>query len=92
MIKGKTSTGFEYEVNENIRKDYRFVTALATLHSKNEAKAIDAYSTVVSLLLGENGEEDLCQHVMDEDGIVNFTRLGEEVAEILQLLPNDLKN
>ena len=92
MIKGKTSTGFEYEVNENIRKDYRFVTALAKLHSKNEAKAIDAYSTVVSLLLGENGEEDLCQHVMDEDGIVNFTRLGEEVAEILQLLPNDLKN
>lgn len=83
MIKGKTSTGFAYEVNEKITTDWRFTKAIASSAAKDDSAKIAGYINMITLLLGDDGEEKLCQHCMEEDGTIPTERISEEVLEII---------
>lgn len=83
MIKGKTSTGFEYEVNEKILNDWRFTKAIAASAAKDDARKVAGYTGLVTLLLGEDGEEALCTHCTQEDGTIPTEKISNEVLEIL---------
>lgn len=91
MVKGKTSTGFEYEINERITTDWRFIKAIAGSSSKDDAKKLAAYADLATLLLGEDGEERLSRHCMEEDGIIPSDRISSEIAEILNSIVENQK-
>lgn len=91
MITGKTSTGFEYEVNEKIVNDWRFVKAVATSAAKDDTAKIAGYMNLVSLLLGDDGEDRLCEHCRQDDGIVPTERIGREVLEIMTAIGEQQK-
>lgn len=88
MVKGITSTGFEYEVNENIKEDWRLVKAIAMAEGDDEGEQVRGYASLVSLILGNDGEKRLCSHV-EKEGIVNLKDINSELKEILSSLRKD---
>lgn len=82
MIKGKTRSGFEFSVNEEIAEDWRVAKALAATQSKKNEEQISGAVKLVQMILGDQ-EEDLMQSVMDESGIVKVQDIFDNVSDIL---------
>lgn len=84
MLKGTTTSGFEFEIPFKRTQNYELVEAIA----EEESNPL-VIPKIVNLLLGEQAK-DLKEHLRDEDGIVDLTKMTEEVKEIFQTQP--LKN
>ena len=82
-MKGKTKSGFKFDANEKIRNDFRFVRAIAETNGKDEAQKMVGYTTMIRLLLGEDGVDSLCAHVAETDGTVPMDKIDAELADIL---------
>ena len=65
MVKGKTSTGFEFEIDEQKLDDMEFMDALAEV-DENPLK----FSKVMKMMLGEEQRQRLYDHLRNEDGRV----------------------
>lgn len=88
MKKGKTKSGFEFEVDENVVNDMRLVDAVAEVADGSNPLAI---SFVVKTILGD-AKEALYKHVAEEDGRVPVEKINDEVTEIINLLGSSGKN
>lgn len=82
MIKGRTTSGFEFEIDENAADNMELVDALA------EAADDDllAISTVGKLLLGKELRKKLYDHIRTEDGRVPTKAAVNEFMEIMGVL------
>lgn len=80
MIKGKTATGFEFELDEEVLDDYELLEALNKIDKGNGECAVD----MVDRLLGEQQKEKLKEHVRAENGRVSTKILMTEVGEIFK--------
>lgn len=83
MAKGKTKSGFKFEVNDRIAEDWRLTLALADMDSGDESRALSGATSVVRLLLGKQ-EKAFYEHIKEEDGTVPTVKVWEAVTEILQ--------
>lgn len=88
-IKGKTTSGFEFEINENIKKDYRFIRAYRKAHSNDEHEQIIGLDDLLTVTLGEDGAERLMNFLAEKDGTVPSDKVMEELAEIIKFAGND---
>lgn len=79
MIKGTTSTGFEFELDENRLNNYELIDALAETSGDNPLSV----AKVVNLLLGDQ-KKDLLNHCRAEDGTVPIARVMEEITDIFK--------
>lgn len=86
MIKGKTKSGFEFEIDEANVNDYRLLKLIAQAETNKMAIA-----DIVSRLFGEEQEERLLKHLEDENGRVNLELVDAEIAEIF-LKVREVKN
>lgn len=84
-----TSTGFECDVNSKTVKDYRFAKMMRNFLSEEETDQLKSMIDLVGFTLGEDGEERIMNHVMDDEGFVDSELVGKEVTEILTALQND---
>lgn len=83
MIEGKTKSGFNYKVDENVTKDYRFVRSLAKLQKGDNADKLIAFDTIGTMLLGD-GIDKLIQHVEKlNDGYAPIDKVAVEINEIV---------
>ena len=57
MIRGTTDSGYDFETNENIVKDFLFVKAYRMTNDKDPFKQIDGFTDMISMLLGDKEEE-----------------------------------
>lgn len=87
MIKGKTQTGFEYELNEKVLNNYELVENIAEIEENPLA-----ITTIVKQLLGKDGTERLKEHIRDENGIVTTDRMMKEIVDIFQNSGKETKN
>lgn len=87
MIKGKTSTGFEFEISEDVVNDYELVENLAELEDNPLM-----ISKVVNKILGKEQTEKLKNHVRDDKGIVPIDKMTKEIIEIFQISGEEIKN
>ncbi|NLY46800.1 MAG: hypothetical protein GX053_12565 [Tissierella sp.] len=78
MIKGKTKSGFEFEVPKKMLDNYELVENLSELESNPLL-----LTKIVVQILGKKQSEDLKDFLRDEDGIVPVTKMEKEVTEIL---------
>nr|DAQ66096.1 MAG TPA: hypothetical protein [Caudoviricetes sp.] len=78
MIKGKTKSGFNYHIDENILQDYELLEAIA----ETEKNPI-FITKVVRMLLGDDIDK-LKEHVRDENGHVSIEKMNVEITEIFQ--------
>lgn len=80
MIRGKTTSGFEYELEEELLDDYELLESLCEIDEGNGEEIV----AVVKKLLGEEQKNRLKEHIRTEKGRVSAQRLFEEVSEILK--------
>ena len=78
MIKGKTKSGFNYHIDENVLQDYELLEAIA----ETEKNPI-FITKVVRMLLGDDTDK-LKEHVRDENGHVSIEKMNGEITEIFQ--------
>ena len=80
MMTGTTSSGFSYEVEDEILDDYEL---LELLNEADNGKA-GAMLDVVERVLGKEQTEALKGHIRNESGRVSAKRMITEVMEILK--------
>lgn len=91
MIKGKTKTGFKFEIDERLAEDWRLLEAITLADSRNVTERVKGTTTVVDMLLGKN-KNQLMEHIMKlHDGYVPTTALTDELASMLSSI-KELKN
>ena len=89
MIKGKTKTGFIFEIEDNALDNMELLDAIAEIDNEENPLAI---SKVINLLLGKEEKKKLYNHCRAEDGRVPIEALVQEVAEIFESLGEKGKN
>lgn len=75
----KTSTGFEFELDEKRLNNYELVEAIA--EADNNPMMLPK---VVKLLLGSVQASNLKDHLRDENGLVDTNKMLSEVKEIFE--------
>lgn len=78
MLRGKTESGFEFEIDEEILDDYDFLELLCHIDEGDASLT----TKMVDMLLGEEQKKRLKDHVRAKSGRVSATRLLAEVMEI----------
>lgn len=86
MIKGKTNTGFDYEIPEENLDNYELVERLGEMEENPLV-----ISKIIDLLLGKEQKEKLKEHVRSENGIVSTEKMGEEIKNVFESV-NKAKN
>ena len=79
MIKGKTKSGFSYELDKERLNNYELLEAIEELEENPLV-----LSRVVNLLLGKEQTKKLKDHHRTENGIVPTEKMSEEITEIFQ--------
>ena len=91
MIEGKTSTGFEFSVDERINDDWRIIDAIVDSESEDASVKLKATKTLVDLVLGKD-KERMIKHIADNnDGVCPSDAVLNEVTEIFNAI-KELKN
>lgn len=85
MLKGKTQSGFEFEISDATLNNFELLEALSDLEDSPLK-----LPKVVQLLLGEQ-KKAFFEHLRAEDGTVPIKDIEREVMEIFQY-NNQLKN
>lgn len=77
-MKGKTTSGFEYELDESALDDYELLEELCELDEGDTSKII----SVLNRLLGNEQKERLKEHLRMENGRVPASKMMLEIGEI----------
>ena len=79
MLKGKSGSGFEYEVTDAALNDYELVEVLAEVDTNPLL-----LPRLVKKLLGEEQKNKLLEHLRTKDGNVPIDSISAEIMEIFQ--------
>lgn len=77
VIKGKTRSGFEFEVSDTVGDNMELLEAIA----EAEENPI-VFARIVSLLIGKKQKKELYNYLRGEDGIVHIEPVSEAIADI----------
>ncbi len=87
MKKGKTQSGFKFEIDENVLDDMELIDAMAAAQGEDPTQI----STVVRKLFGDEQRKRLYDHVR-EDGRVPVSKVADIITEVIESLGDDGKN
>lgn len=87
MIKGKTSSGFNFIISKDIINDYELVENLGELDSSPLI-----LGTIVRQVLGKEQTAKLKDHIRNENGIVPTDKMTQEIIEIFKNAGEETKN
>ena len=79
MLKGKTESGFEYEVSDAAMNNYELVEVLAEV----DTNAL-LLPKLVNMLLGDQQKNKLLDHLRTKEGNVPIDLISAEIMEIFQ--------
>lgn len=79
MIKGKTSSGFEYKLSKARLENYELIESLNEV-GENPL----SLPKTVNLLLGKEQAEELKNHLRDDEGLISTEKLTNEIMEIFE--------
>lgn len=82
MLKGKTSTGFNFKIDDDAKDDYDLLNAFNRL----QAGQNEALDEAVTLLLGEEQKNQLREHCRSKTGRVLASRIVKEIEEIINII------
>lgn len=91
MIRGKTKSGFEYNVSETVMNDMEVVDAIAKCDSENSFEKMKGISELCKKIFG-NDLKRVYDHVRTEDGRVPPDKLEEEILCIFDAIGAQGKN
>lgn len=79
MIRGKTSSGFEFKIDEDQLKNYEFVELVAEV-DENEL----LMPKLLKMLLGDKQVKTLKNHIRDDKGMVPVEKMVDEIKDIFE--------
>ena len=80
MFKGKTSTGFEFSLGDDVMDDYELLEVLSSIDTGDYTLV----PKMVEMLLGKEQKESLKDHLRNKNGKVSVKGMMEEVMEIFK--------
>lgn len=87
MIKGKTSSGFEFSISEDIKNDYELIENLGELEDNPLI-----LGKIVKQILGKEQTAKLKDHIRNGNGVVPTDKMTQEITEIFQNSGEETKN
>lgn len=84
IIKGTTSTGFQFEIEKNLLADAEFLELFADVQEGGQG-AMKTFA-LLRKALGEAQKKRLYDHCRNDDGIVPVEELKTEIADIFAAL------
>lgn len=88
MKKGKTKSGFEFQIEDSNLDNMELLDALAEIDGGNVA----ALPRASALLLGNEQKKSLYNHLRSEKGNVPMESFMDEITEIMKIIGEDGKN
>lgn len=79
MVKGKTKSGFEFEIDEQAVNDMRVIDAMVEVEEGN----LGGVSRLISLLFTKEQKKAFYDHLHLENGRVPLDTASKEIFEIL---------
>lgn len=79
MVKGKTESGFEFELNEQALTDFRLLDLLSEIEDGNVSSSVKA----IKFLLGDEQKEKLYDFCKNEDGFIPADEVIKVFGEIM---------
>lgn len=79
MITGKTSSGFDFHLDEEKTDDYEFLETLCEIDNGN----VSLIPKMATQLLGKDQMNALKEHVRDSNGKVSARKIADEIGEIM---------
>lgn len=79
MLKGKTKSGFDYEIKDETLNDFELLEILAEVDVNPLL-----LPKLVKMLLGDKQKKDFLDHLRTEKGNVPIDVIGAEIMEIFQ--------
>ena len=90
-MKGKTKSGFKFDVNEAVIDDWETMKAIADMDSGDASKVLRGTVKFVNMVLGED-EKDLVEHIRKKNkGACPQDAMYNEVMEIIDSF-KEIKN
>ena len=83
MIKGTTKDGFDFEVSENIGKDFRIVMALRKLSTDNVMAKVEGTYDFADAILGKDGIDKLVEFTTKKQGFADSEYIVNTCHEIV---------
>ena len=80
MFTGKTSSGFEFSLQDEVLDDYELLETLQDIDGGDYGKT----TKMVTMLLGQAQKDALKDHVRSENGRVSAQKMIAEVMEIFE--------
>lgn len=80
MVKGKTKSGFSYEINPAILKDWDFLELVDAF--QNGDTSFKSIKSLLCMLLTEDGFDALKEHIRTQNGTADVTLIMHEFTEI----------
>ncbi len=87
MVRGKTESGFEFEIDESIADDMEFMESLADAMDDSIR-----FPKVLEQLLGTDQKKRLYDHIRGDGKRVSIEKTIAEFTEIMNLAGENLKN
>ena len=92
MIKGTTSTGFNFEIDEQRLNNMEFIDLLVEIDEVDEAdegKILTTVSKLISCIFDKAQKKRLYDHVRDAKGNVPIDKVQFEINEIIHFDGNE---
>lgn len=91
MVKGKTTTGFEFVTDEAVFNDMEVVDAIADMQTGDESAVMVATSVLITKLLGAEQKKALYNHLRNDEGRVPIDAVSNAIVEIMTSCRNGKK-
>ena len=85
MIKGKTSSGLQYQINPNIKDDMRILVYLnqITDESLESKDKLQAFGNLLNLIFGDQVPAFMDEVAARHNGVADVASVNAELTEIL---------
>lgn len=84
-MQGITKSGFEYDIDDRILKDWRFTMALTRCQKGEGLEKLQGAQDMIELMLGKDGAQKFIDHIAKQhDGYADSEVVLSEVKEILE--------
>jgi len=79
-IKGKTPSGFKFEISERRLNNYELLELIGEVDEGNG----QAFPKVLKLLFGEEQAKAFKDHLREEDGIIPNKKIADELKAVFE--------
>lgn len=86
MVKGKTTSGFQFKVDKDRLKDIRFIRSMKRLQQNDDGTEL---VVMLPIVLGEEQTEKLYKHCENKKGISPIDDVAREFNEICTVIATD---